>query len=274
MRVKVHPLFLIFILLYTLLAGVGNLCAVLLALLIHEAAHLKALDIKGYKKGTLALSPFGAVIYTEEKLGNKDIPFVALAGPLSNLLTAIGLTALWWIAPAAYPITHSIARSNLILGLTNLLPALPLDGGQALTALFEGRKTEKICRLGNVFISIIFLVLFMFSCMEKQYNFSLLIFGAFLLIYPITERNVGKIYVFRKKKKDKVYPIEISEKTTLAEMLKIANRPDSVLFTVLDEKGKSIGTIKENQLLSLAGLNASATAKQCLKALSQRRLCQ
>ena len=261
MRVKVHPLFFLFLLLYTLFAGASNLCAVLLALVIHEASHLKALEIKGYKKGTLALAPFGAVIYTKEELGKKDTPFVALAGPLSNLLTAIFLTALWWIAPSIYPLTHRIATASLILGIVNLLPVLPLDGGRAITAFFKGKGIEKLATF--------FLVAFVIGIVGGKYNFTFLVFGVFILAYPLFNAKKKVSHIFRKSKDAKLSKIEISENTTLAEIIKLSNRPERVIFTVLDGMGKTLGVIKEKQIGKLAGLDASATAKRCLDKINQ-----
>lgn len=269
MRVKVHPLFFLFLLLYTLFAGASNLCAVLLALVIHEASHLKALEIKGYKKGTLALAPFGAVIYTKEELGKKDTPFVALAGPLSNLLTAIFLTALWWIAPSIYPLTHRIATASLILGIVNLLPVLPLDGGRAITAFFKGKGIEKLCRIGNPILATFFLVAFVIGIVGGKYNFTFLVFGVFILAYPLFNAKKKVSHIFRKSKDAKLSKIEISENTTLAEIIKLSNRPERVIFTVLDGMGKTLGVIKEKQIGKLAGLDASATAKRCLDKINQ-----
>lgn len=118
-----------------------RLCGLfLLALALHEAAHLTALALFRRPVLGLTLSAGGAKIETEE-LTLRQEALSAAAGPLVNLLSG------------ALTLRCVPAFSAVSLGLAavNLLPLYPLDGGRILRAALLSRlppeRTERILRL-------------------------------------------------------------------------------------------------------------------------------
>lgn len=86
-------------------------------------------------------------------LGNpkRDMAIVAAAGPLSNLLMAVGwalllrlsvelLHTLPWAAQPLFFMAQAGIAINLILMILNLVPVPPLDGGRVLTGLLPARQ--------------------------------------------------------------------------------------------------------------------------------------
>ncbi len=203
-----HPLFCVTGIWY---ACTGELFLFLLSTLValqHECAHAFAAAKLGYRLNAIVLMPFGAVIDGDLKgISLKDEIFVALCGPLCNLITAVFFVALWWFVPTMYAFTDVVFYSSLAIGLINLLPAYPLDGGRilqcSLTRMFakaqlEQAKAEKkagrICRGITLVFSLFFLVAFVLQCVQKQPNFTLLAFGGFLLVGAFGNKNKGAIY--------------------------------------------------------------------------------
>ena len=118
-----------------------RLCGLfLLALALHEAAHLTALALFRRPVLGLTLSAGGAKIETEA-LTLRQEALSAAAGPLVNLLSG------------ALTLRCVPAFSAVSLGLAavNLLPLYPLDGGRILRAALLSRlppeRTEQILRL-------------------------------------------------------------------------------------------------------------------------------
>ncbi len=131
--------------------------AILLGVLLtHELAHLMAAKGFDLPVARVELHPFGGVARLE---GSSELDphletTVAVAGPINNFLLA-GLG--YWVQRfgAFQPeLVDFFLEANLLMGLFNLLPALPLDGGRIYRA-FLGRKlgygetTRRLAVLGR-----------------------------------------------------------------------------------------------------------------------------
>ena len=136
--------------------------------------------------GTLALLIFGfgwarpvPVNFLNLQRPRRDMILVSLAGPGTNfalaLVSALLLRCLAWVAgsgmadgttlgAALEPLRLMAGFSlyiNIILGVFNLLPIPPLDGGRVMTGLLPKRQAELLARIEPFgFVIIIFLVFF------------------------------------------------------------------------------------------------------------------
>ena len=145
-----------------------------LFVLIHELGHALVARYYGQSTDRIIFFPLGGGAYIPQmpKTVRAEIA-VYLAGPLSNLVLAIILLPLlllsvdgilflryylnpfsnlllpnnWW----AQLLSISIAV-NLLLGLLNLIPAYPLDGGRVLQALL---RKPLGARKATIFVSIL-----------------------------------------------------------------------------------------------------------------------
>ncbi|MGI6434326.1 MAG: M50 family metallopeptidase [Syntrophomonadaceae bacterium] len=113
--------------------GYGHLMLLLMAaLLFHEMAHVIAARSLGVRVQAVELTPFGGQAQIDDFTAiepDKEI-LMSLAGPLSSL----SLAAFFYFLPTAWDAetTLWLVGCNLFLGLFNLLPALPMDGGRML----------------------------------------------------------------------------------------------------------------------------------------------
>ncbi len=126
----------------TALWGLGLATALLLfiSVLLHELGHSLAALAQGVKVRSITLFLLGGVASVERECSTPlGALLVAAAGPAVSLVLGVGLLAA--IHPAAHlaPWLGAMARElgtlNLVLGLFNLLPGLPLDGGLIVKAL-------------------------------------------------------------------------------------------------------------------------------------------
>ena len=139
-RLRMHPL-LPLLWGLSLISGNGpGLLAAFLALLIHESGHFAAARMMGIPINALEITPFGGVMHPEsyESAAPAARFFFAAAGPLMSLIGCFSAVLLFrWSVP--FPFVQRFARANLLLLAVNLLPALPLDGGEMLCSILSAR---------------------------------------------------------------------------------------------------------------------------------------
>jgi len=123
--------------------------------LLHELGHSIVARHHGIRVSQITLWPLGGVAWMEDIPEDSRVEAqVAVAGPAVNLVLAT-LAAPLLLVPGVAPLAQVFVWMNLMLGLFNLVPAFPMDGGRVLRAFF-GRKgdwleaTEKAVRVGRV----------------------------------------------------------------------------------------------------------------------------
>lgn len=125
-----------------ILAGIAGLGLALLlfgSVLCHELGHSLVARSQGIKVNSITLFLFGGVAAIDRESKTPIGAFlVAIAGPLVSLFLFVFfslLKTLWGDYGFVGYLGEDLARINLILTLFNLIPGLPLDGGQVLKAL-------------------------------------------------------------------------------------------------------------------------------------------
>ena len=129
-RVSLSPGFLLLFFWFATVNGWSVSLMILGAAAVHELGHGLVLKLFGGQIDALRIGMFGAVMESNlSRFSYGRELAVVLAGPLVNFLCALVLSATgdahWFAAIGA----------NLVLGLFNLLPIRPLDGGRALYLL-------------------------------------------------------------------------------------------------------------------------------------------
>src|SRR5207302_1067546 len=106
----------------------------------HELAHALVARAFGIPVRTISLFLLGGMAHiTRESPSPRAELAIALVGPVTSV--AIGLVGvvasltLWEVAPPAAALGLWLATMNLPLGIFNLVPAYPLDGGRVLRGL-------------------------------------------------------------------------------------------------------------------------------------------
>src|SRR5437667_5545322 len=121
---------------------VGLISALLLfvSVLLHELAHSFVARARGLPVKNITLFIFGGVSNIEQEPQTPGIEFsMAFVGPLVSLLIGALSYGLFLLVRGSHtliePILAYLAITNVILGIFNLLPGFPLDGGRVLRSI-------------------------------------------------------------------------------------------------------------------------------------------
>jgi Zn-dependent protease/CBS domain-containing protein len=133
-------------LVYWIVAGAG---AVLfyICLLAHELSHALVARRNGVKVAGITLWLFGGVSRLEGEPGSaRSEALIAGVGPLTSLVIAgiaFGLAAATVGSPLTSDLFAWLTFVNIVLGLFNLVPAFPLDGGRLLSSFLWWRSGSR-----------------------------------------------------------------------------------------------------------------------------------
>lgn len=168
----------------TFALGAGFILLLGFSVLVHELAHSWVARLYHIQSRAIRLNAFGGVAHLAAMpTSARRAIAILLAGPFSNLvLYGLFVAILAVVADSASPLVRVFLSQaswiNLSLGLFNLLPAFPLDGGRSAyiaLASIVGRRAAGlgIALLGLVIVAALALLAF-------HYGLWLLVVGLIL----------------------------------------------------------------------------------------------
>ncbi|MEG1930309.1 MAG: site-2 protease family protein [Anaerovorax sp.] len=274
MNLEIHYSY--FILVGILLFGVNGNFVVSSALFsfLHELVHGGVAKKLGYTPEKISLGLFGGVLHLREGFLNpRDELFIHLAGPLFNLTLSL---CLFLFVKFQFLLEDNLVEtylfpilvSNLILGIFNLMPFYPLDGGKILElylAFFCGYGTAK--RISQILSVIFSIFLFIFGIYLIQYNvLNSIICGLALNLYIAKKQE--NTFIFYKvsknmeqskdleknkknKRKNKRSKLVVYREGQRAMKVIESYKPgDNHIFTIVNDHGSYKGQLTEEELLA------------------------
>jgi len=219
--VRVHATFVLIVLLGALEWGVPHgaagavfgaltVCTLFLCVALHELGHSLVAQRVGVSVREIVLLPIGGLARLARE---PDKPlhefFIAIAGPLVNVIIAAVLGALALLLVGATPdganlLIESVSRgpsalalvglllmANLALAILNMIPALPMDGGRVFRALLamllgRARATQVAALVGQLLA--VALAVYAF----RSGNLLLALFAAFIFLGAGQERMMAR----------------------------------------------------------------------------------
>ena len=119
-------------------AGLAFAVVLYLSVLLHEASHAVMARRYGFSVHSITLHFLGGMTAIEGEARTPRQEFmIAVVGPLTSLLVGAGAVGLWFVTPDGLLLmaVEGLAAANVLVGVLNLVPGLPLDGGRVLKSL-------------------------------------------------------------------------------------------------------------------------------------------
>lgn len=261
--IKISKLFLPYVILLLILGFKGEIIIAFVLVFIHELMHYLTARILGFSGFDIEVLPIGAVLKLkdlDEASPRQDL-IISLSGPLLNLL----LAAIFYILFLSFhrPYMHLICNSNLAIGIFNLIPAFPLDGGRVLRDILSIKTLYRVANEVSIKVSMVLGSIFMFiyfvSVAANKSNFNLGLISIFILITSIKEKErivylimgyiIKKKYKFIKRGYIENRSISIFCKKDLLSALGMIDKNKYNLFTVLDENMSVLEILYEEEII-------------------------
>ena len=116
-------------------AGLAFAVILYMSVLLHEASHALMARRYGFPVSSITLHFLGGMTAIEGEARRPGEEFmIAVVGPLTSLAVGVAAGALWFVTPGGLleMAVGALAGANLLVGVLNLVPGLPLDGGRLL----------------------------------------------------------------------------------------------------------------------------------------------
>ncbi len=233
-----------------------------LAVLVHEYAHVLAARSRGYRLTGLTMLPCGGTITAgKEKINRIDDVIISLAGPVTNLIIFAVIAAGWWYLPWSFPITYNLGIVNLGVGLFNLLPIYPLDASRIILAL-SSKKGKALSRMryGGIMLGIIGVGLFIVSIFFTV-NFNLLILGITVLVSATVgigrEERMDSIKLTGLIKNNAPLKKELyvaAENSGVAKLQRLI-KSDRIISVEVTRNRNVVGVIGEDEVVELLAIS-------------------
>ncbi|WP_201931384.1 site-2 protease family protein [Nocardioides donggukensis] len=119
------------------LAGFAFAVLLYLSVLLHEASHAVMAQRFGHPVSSITLHFLGGMTAIEgESRRPREEFWIAVVGPLTSIAVGVVSWLAWQVLPGGLIglAVGGLAAANLLVGVLNLVPGLPLDGGRVLKA--------------------------------------------------------------------------------------------------------------------------------------------
>jgi Zn-dependent protease len=282
--VEVHIVFLLLLLIILLFTGIANFLFIFIVfsiVLAHELCHSVAAILSGIPVPRIVLLPFGGLATIELPENPITELKISASGPLFNFFFAavgyliakiMGLSLLSYgqvldmlvnggvgIFTPAY-VLSIIVTSNLILGLFNMLPAFPMDGGRVFRSVLAlwmdyAKATAIAGRIGQLF-SLLFIAVGILG-----FNLWWLVIGLFLTYASSSEvkfvlvKHAFEGLVMKDIMSSRRMPV-VDGGLTLKEFFNLVARPDNRFYLVANPDGSLRGVLDLHQLAQNASIRA------------------
>lgn len=254
MKLRVHPAFALYLLIMGVFSSWENVLCSAGALLVHEAGHYAAGRLLGEQIAQVELTPFGGVMTVAPgRSPSKGIrgSCVAAAGPLGNFLALLAAASAQGQNLLGYQRAQAFGLANLAMLCLNLLPVLPLDGGNIVFCigyylLPAGRLIALLTACGTLLgLGLVLLSLYGLACLGTL-NCSLLIIGGYLMACAGRSRGMmlaQNLYAVVQERQERAEDIRalrlyrVPKDIRVQALLEPMERADCAAFVYEDAQG-------------------------------------
>lgn len=260
-KTTINPLTFILTVLLAFTGQMSTILSFVPAMFFHELAHILTAKSFGLSVDELEILPFGARATISGALNsfNGRGILVSFAGPFANIIFAAVIIVLSQNSETEY--LQHLMFSNLSLAALNMLPCLPLDGGNIikniLTLKLSQKTASKILCAAGILFGTVFMFLGLYIIYTGTANVTFFIFGILIILSALIEfRNIKENTVksLIPARKGEVFRTHIIAVKNGTQLKKIINSYDSNkynLIYLLGNKNEKIAAFDEYDITNM-----------------------
>ncbi|MGI0141502.1 MAG: site-2 protease family protein [Candidatus Micrarchaeales archaeon] len=195
-RIDLHWTFLL-LLVFSLFIGTYFFLIIVLlfvCVLVHEIAHSVTALRNNVKVKSIILLPIGGASMIDDTQMHPQVEFkIALAGPIMSLFLGalFGLLVIFTPLGTLTQIVQTLFLLNILLGVFNILPAFPMDGGRVFRSYLQRTKnfydaTMLTVKVSNYLMALIVIGTLVFVAFANSYSLGyreFLAFWNFIIVF-------------------------------------------------------------------------------------------
>lgn len=260
----------------------GKFLVAFIMAFLHEVVHYVTARFLGFSGFDIEIWPIGTVLKLkdlDEATPLEDI-IISVSGPLFNIIVALAFHIFFNIFKLQQ--LRLLEITNLALGIFNLIPALPLDGGRILRDLLNIKIHYKRANIitvnfslviGFAFIFYYFLLFYKKSIFLHNLNIGLI--GLFIIVYSSRERErivylimgdvIKKRVNFLKRGYLQNRTVSVCSKKNLLFMMNLIDKNRYNIFYVLNDEMNVIDIIYEQEIIDALKVYGNITIEEYLR---------
>ena len=249
---------------YWILAAI-SVVLFFVSVLIHELAHSLVALARGLKARSITLFIFGGVSSLGGEAKEASTEFiVAIVGPLTSLVLAAAFYAIDAVVtePHVDLLAGQLAFINLGLGLFNLVPGFPLDGGRVLRSILWSttnnlrKSTEIAGNVGKVVAWGLFAV-GLFFIFDGNYLNGIWISAIAWFLHNAASNSVQQLVFETRMRRVRAGDLVRPDETTVAPGLSVSELIDDVMLpanrrsVAVTDNGRLVGIVTLSDIMKV-----------------------
>lgn len=281
--IKVNRYFIPYVIFLFIIGYKGQIIYAMFIVISHELVHYVFARLYGFYGLGIEFMAVGAALNFKEldDAEPKQDLIISLSGPMFNIIMA----AIFYILSKKYYFNelNMLFLGNLAIGIFNLIPGFPLDGGRILRDLFcykyNYRKSNKIMIDISIITGILLMFFYVLLFFKGFNNFSIGIVGIFIIIAALKENEripyiimgdiIKKKYKFIKKGYIENKVISVYYKKDLLSLMSVFDKNKYNVFIILDDQMKVLDIVYENDIVEGLKIYGNITMEEFLNKLDR-----
>ena len=256
-----------------------QLICTFIVVFFHEVVHYLTARYYNFSGFDIEFIAVGAVVKLkdiDEAFPKEDL-MISTSGPAANLVLSMFFYLIYHISNSS--LCYMLFSVNLVIGLFNLIPAFPLDGGRilrsALNLKITYKKANRIMIVSSIFIGIVLMFFYIFLFFNGNNNFNIGIIGVLIVASSLKENErvsyiimgdiIKKKYKFLKRGYIENRNVSIYYKQDLLTAMGLFDKSKYNIFMVLDENMNVVDIIYEEEIIEALKLYGNITIEKFIK---------